>query len=70
LFDEIFSEISSIPSILYPNGIREAIIFQLNKWNKILKKIIIIVGHGITIKDSFKLKLYNSEFDKTLLLYD
>jgi len=70
LFDEIFSEISSISSALYPNGIRNTIIIQLNKWNKILNKIIIIVGHGITINDSIKLKLYNSESDKTLLLYD
>jgi phage terminase large subunit GpA-like protein len=70
LFDEIVSEISSISSALYPNGIRNTIIMQLNKWNKILNKIIIIVGHGITINDSIKLKLYNSESDKTLLLYD
>ena len=70
LFDEIFSEISSISSALYPNGIRNTIIMELNKWNKILNKIIIIVGHGITINDSIKLKLYNSESDKTLLLYD
>jgi ABC-type proline/glycine betaine transport system ATPase subunit len=36
LIDETFSEISSIPSENYPNGIRDNIIEQLNKWNKIL----------------------------------
>jgi ABC-type multidrug transport system fused ATPase/permease subunit len=66
LFDEIFSEISSIPSEMYPNGIREYIVLQLNKWNKILKRIIIIVGHGITIKDSVKLELQNSDVQTTL----
>jgi hypothetical protein len=64
--DEIFSEISSIPSEMYPNGIREYIVLQLNRWNKILKRIIIIVGHGITIKDSVKLELQNSDVQTTL----
>jgi len=67
LIDETFSEISSIPSEDYPNGIRDHIIDQLNKWNKVLKRIIIIVGHGVIIKDSIKLKLKTT--DRTTLYY-
>ena len=61
LFDETFSEISSIPTDEYPDGLRLYISSKLSHWNKIFKKIIIIVGHGIEIQGAIKIKLINDD---------
>ena len=47
LLDEIFSEISVIPTDTAPDGIRSRVINTICNWSDKKYKLIIIVGHGV-----------------------